>query len=60
VLLHGDLKNYCIADRVGTTVSHIPMVFGANQRPTFQQGWAVYFRTGAVTVSSNGFELLKL
>lgn len=57
VLLFGDFQNYVIADRIGTTISYIPHLFGANGRPTGQSGWHAYFRVGADSVNDSAFRL---
>jgi predicted phage gp36 major capsid-like protein len=38
----------------------VPIVFGANQRPTAQSGWFAYKRVGADVLTSNAFKTLKL
>lgn len=60
VLLFGDFQNYVIADRIGTTISYIPHLFGANGRPTGQSGWHAYFRVGADSVNDAAFRLLNV
>lgn len=60
VLAFGDFSNYVIVDRIGTTLSYIPHLFGANGRPTGQSGWYAYFRTGADVVNANAFRLLNV
>ncbi|WP_231382604.1 phage major capsid protein [Mycobacterium simiae] len=59
VLLYGDFKNYVIADRLGTTMSYIPHLFGPNGRPTGQAGWHAWIRTGADSVNDSAFRLLN-
>ncbi len=60
VLLLGDLKQYVIVDRVGTSIMYNPLVIGSNQRPTGQAGWFAFKRTGADVLTSNAFKLLRL
>lgn len=60
ILVYGDLKNYVIADRVGTRVELVSHLFGANQRPTGQRGWYCYYRVGADSVNDAGMRLLNL
>lgn len=60
VLAYGDFTNYVIADRIGTTLSYIPHLFGANGRPTGQSGWHAYFRVGADSVNDAAFRLLNV
>lgn len=60
ILLFGDFQNYVIADRLGTTMSYIPHLFGANGRPTGQAGWHAWARVGADSVNDAAFRLLKV
>lgn len=60
VLLFGDFSNYVIADRIGTTLSYIPHLFGSNGRPTGQSGWYAHFRVGADSVNDGAFRLLNV
>ncbi|WP_109557677.1 phage major capsid protein, partial [Mycobacteroides abscessus] len=60
VLVFGDFQNYVIADRIGTTISYIPHLFGANGRPTGQSGWHAYFRVGADSVNDGAFRVLNV
>lgn len=61
VLLLGDLTQYIITPRVGTTIMFEPMVKGASGgRPTGQAGWFAFSRIGADVATSNAFKLLRL
>jgi len=60
VLLLGDVSQYKVIDRVGTSIAYDPLVLGANQRPTGQAGWFAFKRTGANVLTSNAFKLLRL
>lgn len=60
ILLFGDFQNYVVADRLGTTMSYIPHLFGANGRPTGQAGWHAWARVGADSVNDAAFRLLKV
>jgi len=61
VLLAGDFeRGYVIYDRVGVEMRYVPVVVGANQRPTGQSGWFAFWRTGAKVVDPNAFRLLRL
>lgn len=60
VLVYGDFQNYVIADRLGTTMSYIPHLFGANGRPTGQAGWHAWARVGADSVNDGAFRLLNV
>jgi HK97 family phage major capsid protein len=61
ILLAGDFKaGYYIYDRVGIEMRYVPVVVGANARPTGQAGWFAFWRTGAKVVDPNAFRILKL
>lgn len=60
VLLFGDFNNYVIADRLGTTISYIPHLFGANGRPTGQAGWHAWIRVGADSLNDGAFRVLNV
>lgn len=61
VLLIGDFRDgYYIVDRIGFSVQYVPVVVGANQRPTGQAGWIGYWRVGAEVADANRFRLLQL
>ncbi|MFC3982293.1 phage major capsid protein [Streptosporangium jomthongense] len=60
VLLAGDFTQFCIVDRVGTTVEFIPHIFGSNGRPTGTRGWYAYKRTGSDVLVPDAFRLLNL
>lgn len=60
VLLVGDFSYYYIVDRVGFSVQYLPVVLGANQRPSGQAGWIGYWRVGAEVADPDGFRLLQL
>ncbi len=47
MLAYGDMKRYRIRDRIGMTVQFVPVVMGANFRPTGKVGWYVRWRNGA-------------
>jgi HK97 family phage major capsid protein len=60
VLLFGDFMNYVVVDRLGTTLSYIPHVFGANGRPTGESGWYAHFRVGGDSVNDAAFRVLNV
>lgn len=60
VLAFGDFQNYVIADRLGTTLSYIPQLFGANGRPVGKAGWHAWIRVGADSVNDGAFRLLNV
>jgi HK97 family phage major capsid protein len=57
VWLSGDFKQYAIVDRLGTQVVPVPVVIGANRRPTGERGWYLHWRTGADVLIPTAFEL---
>ena len=61
VAVLGDFSTgYKVVDRVGTAIAYNPLVVGANQRPTGQVGWFLYFRVGADSVNDDAFRMLRL
>jgi HK97 family phage major capsid protein len=59
-LLYGNFENFVVTDRIGMAVEFVPMLFGANRRPTGQRGWYAYYRTGSDVVNANAFRLLDI
>ena len=58
VWLSGDFKRgYQIRDRIGTQIELIPTLFGANQRPTGQRGFHMFWRTAGKVVIPDAFRL---
>ena len=60
VLALGDWSQFLIADRVGSTVELVPHLFGANQRPTGQRGFFLWFRVGSDVLVNGAFRLLNV
>lgn len=60
ILLCGNFSRYYIFDRIGMQLEYVPMVFGANQRPSGQRGWFATWRVGADVVDPAAFRVLKL
>lgn len=60
VLVFGDFTNYVVVDRIGTTLSYIPHLFGESGRPTGQSGWYTKFRSGGDSVNDAAFRLLNV
>lgn len=56
-LLSGDLSQYAIVDRVGTTIEVIPQLFGASRRPTGQRGFLMHWRVGADALVPDAFRV---
>lgn len=59
VLAYGDFQNYVVVDRVGTTLSYVPHVMGANGRPVGKAGWHAFMRGGGDSVNDGAFRLLN-
>jgi HK97 family phage major capsid protein len=59
ILVFGDLDNMIMAQRLGMSLSNIPFLFGANQRPTGQSGLYGYARFGSGVPVVNAFRRLK-
>lgn len=61
VLLLGDVQQYRVIDRIGTSIQFVPVVFGTSGgRPKGTAGWFAMKRTGADVLTSNAFKLLKV
>ena len=61
ILVLGDFgKGFVIVDRVGMNVELIPLVMGANQRPTGARALYVYFRNMSSLQAPNAFRLLEV
>ena len=59
-LLYGDFKQFAIIDRVGATISVLPVLLGANQRPDATSGFWLYARTGSDVLIPDAFRALKV
>ncbi|MEI8082710.1 MAG: phage major capsid protein [Actinomycetes bacterium] len=59
ILIAGAMSDFIIADRVGTTIVPIPAVMGANNRPTYEAGWAIYWRVGSDVANTDSFRILQ-
>jgi HK97 family phage major capsid protein len=53
----GGFSQYCIMDRVGTSIEVVQNVFGTNHRPTGQRGFYKRFRVGADCLIPDAFRL---
>ena len=61
VLVLGDVSQYRVIDRVGTSINFIPVLFGTSGgRPNGSAGWFAMKRVGADVLTSNAFKVLKL
>lgn len=58
IAVAGDFSQYTIVDGIGMSLLYEPMVKGANQRPTGQSGWFVYWQTGAQVSTPAAFRSL--
>lgn len=57
----GDVgRCYRINDRIGLTVERVPMLFGANGRPTGERGWFARKRLGAGVVNASAARVLNV
>lgn len=56
-VLSGDFNQYAIVDRLGTMPVPVPVVIGANRRPTGERGWYLHFRTGGDALLPDAFRL---
>ena len=59
-LILGDLRQYAIVDRVGTTTEVVPIVLGPNRRPTGTRGIWQWGRTGADVLIPRAFRYLNV
>ena len=48
-VIYGDLSQFVLVDRIGSTVEIVSHLFGSNRRPTVQ-GALLWFRTGSDVV----------
>lgn len=61
LLLLGNFSRYVIAERIGGSVEFIPHLFHTTTNlPSFERGWAYYWRDGADVVDDNAFRLLNV
>jgi HK97 family phage major capsid protein len=56
-VVSGDFSQYCIMDRVGTSIEVVRNVFGTNHRPTGQRGFHKHFRVGADCLIPDAFRM---
>lgn len=59
VLALGDFRYFIIVDRIGMSISQIPHLFGANQRPTGQSGLYGFWRNSSKVLDANAFRVLR-
>lgn len=58
LLVYGDLQNYVISQRIGSSVELIPHLFGTNRRPTGARGVWMWVRYGADSINDAAFRML--
>jgi HK97 family phage major capsid protein len=56
-VVSGDFSQYCIVDRVGTSIELVQNVFRTAHRPTGQRGYLMHYRTGADVLIPDAFRL---
>lgn len=57
-LVYGDFSRYVIVDRIGMSLTNVPVVFGTNHIPTGQSGIFAFWRNNALVVDANAFRAL--
>jgi HK97 family phage major capsid protein len=55
----GDFRQYAIVDRLGTTITPVPVMVGASRRPTGEAGFYLHFRTGADALVPDALRMLN-
>ncbi|MCC5949292.1 MAG: phage major capsid protein [Nitriliruptoraceae bacterium] len=60
IMVVGDLSNYIIVDRIGSTMEMVPHLFGEEGRPTGQRGALLWWRVGADVFVPNAFRRLQV
>jgi HK97 family phage major capsid protein len=58
-VLAGDFRQFAIVDRVPMSVELIPMLMGANRRPTLERGLVMHWRAGSNVLVQDAFRLLN-
>lgn len=56
----GNVRNFVIADRIGSTVELIPNLFGANRLPTASRGFLMHRRVGSDVLVPEAFRVLRV
>lgn len=60
MLIYGDLKQYYVVDRVGSTIEFVQNLFGASRRPTGERGFLLWFRTGGDLAVTDAARVLNV
>jgi HK97 family phage major capsid protein len=58
-VIAGDFQQFVILDRLGTTISPVPVMVGVNRRPTAETGFYLHFRSGADLLVPDSLRLLN-
>lgn len=59
LMVFGDFRNFVVVDRLGTTLSYVPHMFGPNGRPVGKAGWHAWSRSGSDSVNDAAFRALN-
>ena len=60
ILLAGSFEDYCVVDRLGTTLVYQPMVMGENGRASGEAAWFAYRRVSGGVLNAGSFRILTL
>jgi HK97 family phage major capsid protein len=60
IAVYGDLKQYFVVDRVGSTIEFVQNLFGATRRPTGERGFLLWFRTGGDMAVTDAARVLNV
>jgi HK97 family phage major capsid protein len=58
-VIAGDFGQFVICDRLGTAITPVPVVLGANRRPTGERGFYLHWRTGSEALVPDSFRMLN-
>ncbi len=58
-VIAGDFRQYVIVDRLGTTITPVPVVVGAAGRPIGSRGWYLHWRTGGELLVPDSLRMLN-
>lgn len=60
LIVYGDFQKFLIVDRLGMTTERVQNLFHtSNNLPSFQRGFAAYWRTGSDVVDADAFRVLR-
>ena len=61
LIVFGDFAKFLICDRLGMQTERVQNLFHtSNNLPSFQRGFAAYWRTGSDVIDSDAFRTLRL